>query len=68
MEYVIHDTQEPHLYIIRKQHRSSPKETTHLAFYYILDGRIYQAPPLHTTLSSRMVGCTTSDQFLAAME
>ena len=44
MEYVLDDAQEPHLFIIRKQYRRTPAaadETPH-AFYYILDGSIYQ--------------------------
>ena len=36
--------------------RDSPKKTTSLTFYYILDGKIYQAPPLHAAMTSRMVG------------
>jgi hypothetical protein len=55
VEYLIHDAQEPHLFVVRKQMRHSPKSVTHLTFYYILDGRIYQAPALHTTILSRMV-------------
>jgi len=57
VEYLIHDAQEPHLFVVRKQMRHSPKSATPLAFYYILDGRIYQAPPLHATVSSRMSRC-----------
>ncbi len=56
IEYTIHDSQEPHLFVIHKQMRDTPKKTTSLTFYYILDGRIYQAPPLHAAMSSRMVG------------
>lgn len=41
---MLEDAQEPHLFVIRKQHRSTaaaPDATTH-AYYYILDGSIYQ--------------------------
>lgn len=55
VEFVLHDMQEPHLYIICKQQRKSPKETEPLVFYDILDGRIYQMPALHAAISSRMV-------------
>ena len=55
VEYELQDAQEPHLFVIKKQHRSGPKSTSPLQFYYILDGSIYQAPSLHTALSSRLV-------------
>ena len=56
VEYILHDSQEPHLFVIHKRKRESPKNTTSLAFYYILDGKVSQAPALHTTILSRMVG------------
>lgn len=55
IEFVIHDTQEPHLYVIRKQHRDSPSAVTPLGFFYVLDGRVYQAPTLHASVVSRLV-------------
>lgn len=55
VEYEVQDAQEPHLFIIRKQHRSGPKTTAPLQYYYILDGSVYQAPSLHAALSSRIV-------------
>lgn len=55
VEYEVQDAQEPHLFIIRKQHRSGPKTTAPLQYYYILDGNVYQAPSLHAALSSRIV-------------
>lgn len=57
IQYTIHDSQEPHLYVIHKQMRDSPTKTTSLKFYYILDGKVYQAPPLHAAISSRMSRC-----------
>lgn len=59
IEYVLHDFQEPHLFVVHKQQRHSPKATTSLTFYYILDGKIYQAPPMHAAMSSRMVGASS---------
>lgn len=55
VEYEVQDAQEPHLFVIRKQHRSGPKTTATLHFYYVLDGNVYQAPSLHAALSSRIV-------------
>ncbi|CAL8470759.1 g10301 [Coccomyxa elongata] len=57
VEYEVQDAQEPHLFIIRKQHRSGPKTTAPLQYYYILDGNVYQAPSLHAALSSRISRC-----------
>ncbi|EIE22760.1 hypothetical protein COCSUDRAFT_16273 [Coccomyxa subellipsoidea C-169] len=63
VEYELQDAQEPHLFIIRKQHRSGPKTTATLQFYYILDGNVYQAPSLHAALSSRIVRHPSSYYF-----
>ena len=61
MEFILQDAQEPHLFVIRKQQRrptDMEKADTHGA-YYILDGNIYQAPTLHSAVSSRMVWTST---------
>lgn len=56
MEYLLADSQPPHLFILRKMYRHSGGGTiTTLAFYYILDGSIYQAPSLQAALLARMV-------------
>ena len=56
MEYALADQQPPHLYVIRKLFRHPDgTSTSDLAYYYILDGSIYQAPSIHAALSSRMV-------------
>ena len=41
---MLEDAQEPHLFVIRKQHRASPAaaDAPAHAFYYILDGSVYQ--------------------------
>ncbi|KAK9904309.1 hypothetical protein WJX75_008938 [Coccomyxa subellipsoidea] len=57
VEYEVQDAQEPHLFVIRKQHRSGPKTTATLQFYYVLDGNVYQAPSMHAALSSRISRC-----------
>eukprot|EP00887_Chlorella_sp_A99_P005961 scaffold29.g5961.t1 len=64
IEYTLVDQQPPHLYVIRKlfRHADGPSSaaapaTTDLAYYYILDGNIYQAPSVHVALSARMQRC-----------
>lgn len=58
IEYVLLHVQEPILYVIRKQHRHSPTQTTPLADYYIIAGVVYQAPDLASVLNSRLVSTT----------
>lgn len=55
LEYVLQECQEPRLYVIKCQHRTSATAATALAVYYVLEGSIYQAPTLHAALSSRIV-------------
>lgn len=55
IEYILHEAQEPHLFVMRKQKRDGPEKVTVLAAYYILDGSIYQAPQLYSVVSSRAV-------------
>lgn len=54
VEYLLADSQPPHLFILRKMYRHALGAITTLAFYYILDGTIYQAPPLQAALLARM--------------
>lgn len=54
-EYILLHVKEPILYIIRKQHRHSPEETTPMADYYIIAGRVYQAPDLANVFNSRIL-------------
>lgn len=57
-EYVLVDAREPYLFVIRRQLRGAPgAPPTPQALYYVLDGSIYQAPPLGAVLSSRVVSC-----------
>lgn len=53
--------------MIRKQQRHSPASATPLAFFYVLDGRIYQAPTLHASLTSRLARLTLPVCLLASM-
>lgn len=55
LEYVLHEAQEPHLFVFRKQKRDGPEKATPIAAYYILDGSIYQSPHLHNVMGSRVV-------------
>lgn len=54
-EYILLHVKEPILYVIRKQHRHSPEETTPLADYYIIAGRVYQSPDLANVFNSRIL-------------
>lgn len=54
-EYILLHVKEPILYVVRKQHRHSPEETTPLADYYIIAGRVYQAPDLGSVFNSRIL-------------
>ena len=54
-EYMVLHVQDPILYVIRKQHRFSPEQTTPIADYYIIAGVVYQAPDLATVVNARLV-------------
>ena len=55
MEYRLQDSQPPHLFVIRKVNRKGPQSEDNLAFYYILDGAVYQAPTLHAAIAAKLV-------------
>ena len=55
LEYILLHVQGPILYVIRKQHRHSPNDTTPIADYYIIAGTVYQAPDLASIFNSRLV-------------
>jgi mediator of RNA polymerase II transcription subunit 6 len=59
LEYTLLHAQEPILYVVRKQHRTSPTQTVPVADFYIIAGVVYQAPDLISVINSRMVslGC-----------
>ena len=58
-EYCLLYVQDPILYVIRKQHRSSPSLVTPIADYYIIAGVVHQAPDLASVLSSRLLSAVT---------
>ncbi|KAK2148390.1 hypothetical protein LSH36_500g01037 [Paralvinella palmiformis] len=62
MEYILLHVQEPILYVIRKQHRTSPQQAIPLADYYIIAGVVYQAPDLGSVLNSRLLNTINSLQ------
>jgi hypothetical protein len=57
---------EPHLYVIKKQRRESPRKTFLLEIFYVLDGIIFQSPDLLDLLRSRI--CKTSYYLKSSFE
>lgn len=57
IEYVLTFVQEPSLYVIKRQYRTSPESAIQQAFYYCLHGDIFQAPTLLACLQARMERC-----------
>ncbi|XP_061414982.1 mediator of RNA polymerase II transcription subunit 6 [Lethenteron reissneri] len=62
LEYILLHTQEPILYIVRKQHRHSPTQVTPFADFYIIAGVVYQAPDLGTVINSRILSAVHNIQ------
>jgi len=59
VEYCLLYVQEPILYVVRKQHRSSPSHVVPIDDYYIIAGIVHQAPDLASVLSSRLLSAVT---------
>ncbi|KAK9842233.1 hypothetical protein WJX81_001909 [Elliptochloris bilobata] len=57
IEYELQEVQEPHLFVVCRQLRTTPKAATRQQFFYILDGSVYQAPSLHAAMASRVSRC-----------
>uniref|UniRef100_A0A1I7XPP5 Mediator of RNA polymerase II transcription subunit 6 n=1 Tax=Heterorhabditis bacteriophora TaxID=37862 RepID=A0A1I7XPP5_HETBA len=55
IQYVLWSAQPP-LYVICKHRRNSSQNVTPLAYYYVINGTVYQAPDLHTFVQSRLLG------------
>lgn len=55
----------PTLFVIKKQHRSTPSTVQNMEVFYCIDGAIYQAPLLLELLESRM--CKASNHLLRAL-
>uniref|UniRef100_A0A0X3Q7S5 Mediator of RNA polymerase II transcription subunit 6 n=1 Tax=Schistocephalus solidus TaxID=70667 RepID=A0A0X3Q7S5_SCHSO len=54
IEFYLHHSQEPVLFVIRKQQRLSPTLVTPIAYYYIVNGTVIQAPDLATLVNARL--------------
>ncbi|KAK0597960.1 hypothetical protein LWI29_030238 [Acer saccharum] len=54
IEYMLSEVMEPHLFVICKQKRDRPEKVTPMLSYYLLDGSIYQAPPLCNIFAGRI--------------
>lgn len=65
IEYILHEAQEPHLFVIRKQRREGPEKTTVMSAYYVLDGSIYQAPQLYSVIGSRAVSYCHQSRYVS---
>eukprot|EP00039_Didymoeca_costata_P010158 m.136156 g.136156 ORF g.136156 m.136156 type:complete len:269 (-) comp14724_c0_seq7:1991-2797(-) len=53
LEYTLGRSQGAKLNVIFKQHRISESEVNPLAVYYMIEGKVFQAPSLSSVLSSR---------------
>eukprot|EP00054_Salpingoeca_dolichothecata_P025201 m.174606 g.174606 ORF g.174606 m.174606 type:complete len:168 (-) comp25280_c0_seq3:98-601(-) len=54
VEYVLAHAGDNGFFLIRKQYRHSPQQETLLAFYYIINGVVFQAPDLSSVFQSRI--------------
>ncbi|KJH53687.1 MED6 mediator sub complex component [Dictyocaulus viviparus] len=55
VQYVLWSAQPP-LYVICKHRRNNMQNVTPLAYYYIINGTVYQAPDVYTFVQSRLLG------------
>ncbi|TPP63437.1 Mediator of RNA polymerase II transcription [Fasciola gigantica] len=55
IEFYLDQAQESILFVIRKQRRLSCTEVTPLAYYYVINGTVLQAPDLAALLNSRLL-------------
>lgn len=68
LEYRLQDCLPPHLFVIRKVLRRGPQAESDLAFYYILDGSVYQAPSIFAAISAKVVRAEkASNSFFKAL-
>lgn len=52
----------PPLHIICKQRRTDSNTVSPLAYYYVINGNVHQAPDMYSTIQSRLLGCLGSLQ------
>lgn len=55
IQYVLWSAQPP-LYVICKHRRNNMQNVTPLAYYYIINGTVYQAPDVYNFVQSRLLG------------
>ncbi|CAD6196095.1 unnamed protein product [Caenorhabditis auriculariae] len=55
IQYVLWSSQPP-LFVICKQRRNNTQNVTPLAYYYVINGLIHQAPDMHSLVQSRLLG------------
>ncbi|RCN31725.1 MED6 mediator sub complex component [Ancylostoma caninum] len=55
IQYVLWSAQPP-LYVICKHRRNNMQNVTPLAYYYVINGTVYQAPDVYTFVQSRLLG------------
>ncbi|CAI5452610.1 unnamed protein product [Caenorhabditis angaria] len=55
IQYILWHAQPP-LYIICKQRRNNINNVTPLAYYYVINGNIHQAPDMYSVVQSRLLG------------
>jgi hypothetical protein len=54
MEYIVHSSTPPSLFVIYMRHRMSKEKTALVSIYYIMNGVVYQSPHLSAVLSTRV--------------
>ncbi|ULT90460.1 hypothetical protein L3Y34_008654 [Caenorhabditis briggsae] len=55
IQYVLWYSQPP-LYIVCKQRRNNATNVSPIAYYYVINGSVHQAPDMHTLVQSRLLG------------
>ncbi|KAJ2501398.1 Mediator of RNA polymerase II transcription subunit 6 [Coemansia sp. RSA 1972] len=55
IEFSVTHQEPPSLFVITKFRRASPTKVTPIAVYYILDGNAYEAPSVHSIVSTRVL-------------
>lgn len=55
IEFVISHVREPDLWVIKKQNRLNPQQTTPISTYFIIHENVYMAPTVANIMQSRML-------------
>lgn len=59
IEYILLHVQNPILYIIRKQHRTSTHVTRPITDYYIIAGVVHEAPDMSSIIQTRVLNAAS---------